>query len=118
MYGLITKSYIEDVFSGHKLEISFEAFLALLKHLYILGHSHDTKHGDYFFPCALVHAPESDDTSSSVDQLLLLFGCGFVPKGFFSSLFAFLCQRKWEIERSSKYKPCIYRNEASFLLMN
>ena len=116
MYGLIEKSHVEQIFSDHKLEISYEAFLALLKYLYILGHSHDSKHGDYFFPCALVHAPESDDISTSVDPLLLVFGCGFVPKGFFSSLLAFLCQKKWEIERLAKYKPCIYRNEASFFV--
>ena len=115
-YGLFTRSSVEHIFSKHKFEISFEAFLALLKHLCILGPSHSSKHGDYFFPCALVHAPESNDTSTYVDPLLLVFGCGFVPKGFFSSLLAFLCQNEWEIERLSEDEPCLYRNEASFFV--
>ena len=112
-YGLFTRSSIEHI---HKLEISLEAFLALLKHLYILGPSHNSQLGDYFFPCALVHAPESVDTSTSVDPLLLVFGCGCVPKGFFSALLVFLCQNEWDIEHLSRDQPCLYRNEASFFV--
>ena len=119
-YGLFTRSSVEHIFNNHKFEISFKAFLALLKHLCILGPSHSSKHGDYFFPCALVHAPEhapeSDAITTCVDPLLLVFGCGFVPKGFFSSLLAFLCQNEWEIEHLSEDEPCLYRNEASFFV--
>ena len=116
--GLFKTSTVEGIFNNHgsKLEISFQAFLALLEHLYILGPSHDDRFGDYFFPCALVHAPEPNDVTASVDPLLLVFGCGFVPKGFFSSLLAFLCQKKWKIEYASGNKPCLYRNEASFFV--
>ena len=115
--GLFKTSTVEDVFERHdlKLEISFKAFLALLEHLYILGPSHNESFGDYFFPCALVHAPESTETNTHKDPLLLIFGCGFIPKGFFSSLLAFLCQSGWAIAKKSN-KPCLYRNEASFFV--
>ena len=116
--GLFKTSTVECIFNKHssKLEITLEAFLALLQYLYILGPSHDNSLGDYFLPCALVHAPESDDisTSTCVDPLLLVFGCGFVPKGFFSSLLAYLCQKGWKIACKSRQKPCLFRNESSF----
>ena len=94
--GLFKASTLEYIFNNHNLqsEIPLKAFLALLEHLYILGPSHDDALGDYFLPCALVHAPEPDSSVNSLDPLCLVFGCRFVPKGFYSSLLAFLCQKK------------------------
>ena len=116
-YGIFKTSSVKSVFDNHnpKLDIPFQAFLALLQHLYIISPSYNITLGDYFLPCALVHAPESDAVSTSVDPLLLIFDCGFVPKGIFSSLLAFLSQKKWNIEHLPDGKPCLYRNEASFI---
>ena len=112
--GLFKRDTLEQIFKNQsELQINCDVFLALLEHLNILGPSHDPELGDYFLPCALVHA----DTSSAEipsDPLLVVFKGGFVPKGIFSALIVYLLREmKWRIQRC-KGRPCLYRNQVSF----
>ena len=96
-----------------KLQITYDAFIALLFHFNILESSHDLELGDYFFPCALVRAP-NPPSEINLDPLLVLFKRGFVPKGVFSGLLVFLLREmEWRIQRD-KDLPLLYRNQASF----
>ena len=114
--GLLESDTIENIFAPHqhKLKISCDAFIALLFHFNILESSHDPELGDYFFPCALVHAP-NPPSEINLDPLLVLFEGGFVPKGVFSALLVFLLREmEWRIQRDDKGLPLLYRNQASF----
>ena len=114
--GLFKRDTLKSIFKKHqdKLQISCDAFLALLKYLNILGPVHDPDY-DYFLPCALVHAPDDPDpTEIHSDPLLVLFKGGFVPKGIFSALLAYLVR---ELEWRIAYRrglPLLFRNQASF----
>ena len=112
--GLLERDTLEKSFAPYQdnLKISCDAFIALLFHFNILESSHDPELGDYFFPCALVHAPNPPEIN--LDPLLVLFEGGFVPKGVFSVLLVFLLRKmEWRIQRD-KGLPLLYRNQASF----
>ena len=113
--GLLEKDTLKSIFARHedKLQISFDAFIALLNHFNILESSHDPELGDYFFPCALVRAP-NPPSEVNLDPLLVLFKGGFVPQGIFSALLVFLLREMgWRIQRD-KELPLLYCNQASF----
>ena len=112
-YGLLKESTVAKILDGK--EMSSSKFLALLKHLCILGPTHDKSYGDYFLPCALVHIPEDKEFSPTSLPILISFEGGFVPKGIFSSMLAFLCQNKWRIQHKCQI-PQLYRNQASFYI--
>ena len=119
--GLFKSSTFESIFVKHhdKLQISCDAFLALLNYLHILGPVHDpTQDYDYFLPCALVHAPDPPPSENHLDPLLVLFNGGFVPKGIFSALLAYLVHElEWRIQLN-KGSPLLFRNQASFFYIN
>ena len=113
--GLLESDTLRMIFAPHQvnLKISCDAFIALLFHFNILESSHDPELGDYFFPCALVHAPNPPEIN--LDPLLVLFEGGFVPIGVFSALLVFLLREmEWRIQRDDKGLPLLYRNQASF----
>ena len=113
--GLFQTETVQNVFENcqNKLGITYDVFLALLEHLNILVPSHDSKFGDYFLPCALVHAEEPKPFSHS-EPLLLGFECGFMLTGVFGGLIAFLLREKqWRIKHENQL-PLLYRNKASF----
>ncbi len=113
--GLFKIAEVETIFNKHKkiLEITFDQFVALLFHLNILGPAHKTGY-DYFLPCALVHVPSSTPTSTDARKCLLMsFKSGFVPKGVFSGLLAFLCQRGWIILHDDDGQPRLCRDQAT-----
>ena len=113
--GLFKRGTLKSIFEKHqdKLQISCDAFLALLKYLNILGPVHDPDY-DYFLPCALVHAPDPPPSEIHLDPLLVLFKGGFVPKGIFSALLAYLVRElEWRIRRC-RGSPLLFRNQASF----
>ena len=114
--GLFRRDTLKSIFKKHqdKHQISCDAFLALLKYLNILGPVHDPDY-DYFLPCALVHAPDDPDpTEIHSDPLLVLFKGGFVPKGIFSALLAYLVREfEWRIAYRRR-SPLLFRNQASF----
>ena len=114
--GLLERDTLEKSFAPYqdKLKISCDAFIALLNHFNILEPSHDPELGDYFFPCALVRAP-NPPSEINLDPLLVSFKGGFVPKGVFSALLVFLLREMgWRIWRDDKGLPLLYRNQASF----
>ena len=119
--GLFKKKEVQCVFDKHKhkLEISFQQFTALLQHLCILGPTHDPEF-DYFLPCALVHAPTFHGekiVSKVCSPLLASFPSGFIPKGAFSGILAYLCSSvNWKIkrDRNKSRKPMLFRNQATF----
>ena len=112
--GLFRSDDVEFIFNRHKerLGITYEQFIALLSHLNILVPAHDTRF-DFFLPCALVHAPESDtdSISGSNDILVIFFDEGFVPKGIFSGLLGSLCKEGWEITYNADGEPRLFRNK-------
>ena len=114
--GLLERDTLENIFAHYqdKLQISCDAFIALLNRFNILEPSHDPELGDYFFPCALVRAP-NPPSEINLDPLLVLFEGGFVPTGVFSALLVFLLREmEWRIQRDDKGLPLLYRNQASF----
>ena len=114
-FGLFKIAEVKTIFNKHKkiLEITFDQFVALLFHLNILGPAHKTGY-DYFLPCALVHVPSSTPTAINARKCLLMsFKSGFVPKGVFSGLLAFLCQRDWIILHDGDGQPRLSRNQAT-----
>ena len=120
--GLFKATDAQSIFEKHKEKlISFDQFVALLKHLNILGQAHglsmDNETFDYFLPCALVRAPESNELFDH-NSLLISFESGFVPKGVFCGLLAFLSNREFIILRNLKGRPLLYRNQATFQFSN
>lgn len=131
-YGLFETQDVVAVFKKHeeKLEIGFEQFIALLKHLNILsewtkGLNDHENNARFFFPCALTHVvdpPHSADditADSKYDPLLVSFDSGFLPKGVFSGLLA-IAFNKWRIAKKEqgkiyeRGKPRLNRNQAIF----
>ena len=112
--GLFDSTTVKGIFTKYedKFGIPYNAFLALLDHLKILGNAHNLESDHYFLPCALVHA-EEPPPSMNQDPLLLVFDGGFVPKGVFSALLVFLCEKEWRIQYC-KGLPLLYRHQASF----
>ena len=114
--GLFSIGEVESMFNVHKerLQISFRQFTALLSHLNILVPSYDEMF-DFFLPCALAHAPESEGkraTPTMNDMLLILFNEGFVPKGIFCGLLGYLIKKEWEILYDDDMQPHLYRDKA------
>ena len=116
--GFFKESIIEEEIA-EPLGLSKEYLIAFFKHLNIIAPAnHIDKGFDYFLPCALVHAepvPESEDAKGIYEPLLVTFGEGFIPLGFFSGLLVSLCIEKWMIIKhpdTKKYK--LFRNQAFF----
>ena len=113
--GLLERDTLESIFARYEdeLQISFDAFIALLNHFNILEPSHDPELGDYFLPCALVRAP-NPPSEVNLNPLLVLFNGGFVPQGVFGALLVFLLREmEWRIQ-CDEGLPLLYRNQASF----
>ena len=116
--GFFKESIIEEEIAT-PLGLPKEYLIAFFKHLNIIAPAnHIDKDLDYFLPCALVHAepvPESEDEERIYEPLLVTFGEGFIPLGFFSGLLVSLCIEKWMIIKqpdTEKYK--LFRNQAFF----
>ena len=99
--------------------MSKEYLIAIFKHLNIIAPAgHIDKGFDYFLTCGLVHAepvPESEDAKGIHVPLLVTFGEGFIPLGFFSGLLVSLSIEKWMIIKNpdtKKYK--LFHNQAFF----
>ena len=122
--GLFKATDAQNIFEKHKekLEISFDQFVALLKHLNILGLAHGLSTSnetfDYFLPCALVHAPDESNELFDHNSLLISFKSGFVPEGVFCGLLAFLSNREFIILRNLEGRPFLYRNQVTFEFSN
>ena len=117
--GLFNSEEVDFIFNRHKerLGITYTQLMALLSHLNILVPAYDEKF-NFFLPCALAHAPESDANDKSDNQLLIIFENGLLPIGIFSGLLGFLCKKNWKITKSADDKPKLFRNKAilSFVL--
>ena len=116
--GFFKESIIEKEIAT-PLGLSKEYLIAFFKHLNIIAPAnHIDEDFDYFLPCALVHTepvPESEDAKGIYEPLLVTFGEGFIPLGFFSGLLVSLCIEKWMIIKqpdTEKYK--LFRNQAFF----
>ena len=112
--GLFKSKYVKFIFNQHeqRLGITYSQFTALLSHLNILVPAHDSNF-DFFLPCALVHALESDReiTVLTRELLFIIFKEGFVPKGIFSGLLGILIKAGWIITHNDD-QPQLFRNKA------
>ena len=112
--GLFKSKDVKFIFNQHeqRLGITYSQFTALLSHLNILVSAHDSNF-DFFLPCALVHALESDRESAVLtnELLFIIFKKGFVPKGIFSGLLGILIKAGWKITYNDN-KPQLFRNKA------
>ena len=112
--GLFKSKDVKFIFNQHeqRLGITYSQFTALLSHLNILVPAHDSNF-DFFLPCALVHALESDREGAVLtsEQLFIIFNEGFVLKGIFSGLLGFLIKAGWKITYNNN-KPQLFRNKA------
>ena len=113
--GLFKSKDVKSIFNQHeqRLGITYSQFIALLSHLNILVPAHDSNF-DFFLPCALVHALESDREVTVVtsEELFILFKEGFVPKGIFSGLLGILIKAGWKITYNNDHQPLLFRNKA------
>ena len=91
-------------------------FAKLLEHLRIAAPFQQGGETKYFLPCALTHAQEKHYTpASTLPQLIVIFQCGYCPKGLFGTLVTFLINNEmqsefeWELVTEK-----IYRDEVCF----
>ena len=112
--GLFKSKDVKFIFNEHeqRLGITYSQFTALLSHLNILVPAHDSNF-DFFLPCALVHALESDREGAVLtsELLFIIFKEGFVPKGIFSGLLGILIKTGWKITYNDD-QPQLFRNKA------
>ena len=112
--GLFKSKDVKFIFNEHeqKLGITYSQFISLLSHLNILVPAHDSNF-DFFLPCALVHALESNREGAVLtsELLFIIFKEGFVPKGIFSGLLGILIKAGWKITYSDD-QPQLFRNKA------
>ena len=110
------------------VKIPFTWVTTLLNHLRIAALFRDYQGEKYFFPSALCHVPEADDSSSdssSLDSfepqanlasaLLIAFETGFCPRGMAGALVKCLMTNEMKSNRKWELLPKrIFRNEVSF----
>ena len=97
--GLVSKSLIEKILAADDSILSCRQLLLLLEHLDIVApiRNEANELKDYFVPSVLNHAPIASMCSSascSIPALLVLFECGYVPKGLFGALAVQLLSNK------------------------
>ena len=92
--GVFTKTALRKLWKDE--ELTPDLLLSFLLHLNIVAPLQEEE--TFFMPCALVCAPESgsSDTRMSLrkDSALLCFRGGLTPKGVYSSLLAYLLNKK------------------------
>ena len=120
--GVFTLEDLDKVWFREKQYLSSKQLVALLLHLNILAPlDYDGKSG-YFLPCALNHADfpvtslqfPFDSFVESQPPLLVSFKCGFIPKGIFSGLVAYLIQHAEENGLPLKLiRVLLYRDQVS-----
>ena len=122
--GLFKAEDVKSIVNEKELGMSFNQFTALLEHLNILSPAHGLKDNvdnkyDHFLPCALRHAENVpnlfQNTSITLDPLLVSFASGFVPSGVFGGLLGYFSKVDWVIKCEMK-RPLLYRNHAKFFL--
>ena len=118
--GFFTMHDLEKVWEQEqKARLTSQQLVALLQHLHILAHftrklKDDTTITEYFLPCVLKHAPQSDTTDKSIGvPLFVSFVCGFKPNGMFSGLLAFLMEHKDDSLNVELRKELLFRDQAS-----
>ena len=88
--GIISKRLIEHILATDNSILTCKHLLVLLEHLDIVAPIRNDAGEiiEYFMPSALSHAEEAppSQSSSTIPQLLVLFKCGYVPKGLSSAL--------------------------------
>ena len=88
--GIISKELIERILATDNSILTCKHLLVLLEHIDIVAPIRNDAGEiiEYFMPSALSHAEEAppSQSSSTIPQLLVLFKCGYVPKGLSSAL--------------------------------
>ena len=88
--GIMSKRLIECILATDSSILTCKHLLVLLEHLDIVAPIRNDAGEiiEYFMPSALSHAEEAppSQSSSTIPQLLVLFKCGYVPKGLSSAL--------------------------------
>ena len=92
--------------------LTTDTFAVLLEHLHILVPIELDGNDKYFAPSALTHAdlPPQAQPLSIIPPLVVVFECGFCPKGMFGSLVASLLKKDklsefdWKLEEESVYR--------------
>ena len=90
-FGLVSKNLIEKILATSDENLSCAQLLLLLEHLDIVApiRNEANEVNEYFMPSVLSHAPSAiipQSTSCIMQDLLVLFKCGYVPKGLFGAL--------------------------------
>ena len=97
-------------------DLTSDKFVILLEHLHILAPiEEEGKVVKYFAPAALAHANLSPSTQaqSMIPPLLVVFECGFCPKGMFGSLVVNLLKKEkgsqfeWNLKEDRIYRDQI-----------
>ena len=111
--------------SNQDVQLPFEWFAKLLNHLRIAALFKDHHGEKYFFPSALCHVLESQDSSykspspkpqaNQLSQLLIAFKTGFPPRGMSGALIVCLMTNEMKSSKRWELLPDkIYRNQVSF----
>ena len=127
--GIISVSAMKKISerSNKDVRLPFPWLTKLLNHLRIAALFKDHQGEKYFFPSALCHVPEADDSSSDsssdyaepvIDKsppLLIAFKSGFCPRGIAGALMKCLMTNEMKSSRKWELLPKrIFRNEVSF----
>ena len=113
--------------SSNSVQLPFMWLTDLLNHLRIAALFKDYQGEKYFFPSALCHVPEADDSSSDSSSvssecqvnrsppMLIAFETGFCPRGIAGALIKCLMTNEMKSSRKWELLPKkIFRNEVTF----
>ena len=102
--------------NGVKRRLSMEELVKLLEHLDIIA-PYDKEKREYFMPAVLACTDPTSDPpvpKKETEKLLVVFKCGYVPKGSFSGLAVYLQANKMKSKYEWSLHDMLFRNLISF----
>ena len=123
--GIFSLVEFEVIFSRSNSDIKASQFLKLLEKLRIAAPFHLKGNVMYFFPCVLAHVRSFKISifhrmsqkwkAAGVPQLLVIFDCGYCPKGLPGALITYLMANEMESFFTwNLLHDKIFRNQVSF----
>ena len=124
--GIFSLVEFENIYSRSNSDIKPFQFLKLLEKLRIAAPFHLKGNVMYFFPCVLAHVlilkvsmfhkiSQKWKAATSVPQLLVIFDCGYCPKGLPGALITYLMANEMESFFTwNLLHDKIFRNQVSF----
>jgi GTPase SAR1 family protein len=123
--GIFSLVEFENIYSRSNSDIKAFQFLKLLEKLRIAAPFHLKRNVMYFFPCVLAHVLTFKVSMfhkmsqkwkvARIPQLLVIFDCGYCPKGLPGALISYLMANEMESSFTWNLRhDKIFRNQVSF----